>query len=224
MLHFPSPDIGIFGRRQRQVRGYRTPVSIRREAKAQPGCAVVVDTFSASDVMPLAGGCMCCTVRVELQSALRRLVAERKNKHFKGIIVETGHDLAPILRTFVTERALGGEFYAENYPADAFAREAEGIRRFMLTDPAPLTWEAFSRSITTLTALRGADLLQMKGLLNVPGCRGPVAVQFMGHLAARPVELRTWPSGDSASRLEFITRNLEETTVRELFDSVRALA
>ena len=53
----------------------------------------------------------------------------------------------------------------------------------MLTEDAPLSWDAFSRFATTLTALRGADLLQMKGLLNIAGCRGPVAVQFMGHLA-----------------------------------------
>ena len=26
MLHFPSPDIGMFGRRQRHVRGHRIPV------------------------------------------------------------------------------------------------------------------------------------------------------------------------------------------------------
>ena len=70
--------------------------------------------------------------------------------------------------------------------------------RFALTEDAPLAWEAFSRFITTLTALRGADLLQMKGLLNIAGCRGPVVVQFMQHLAQRPVELQAWP--DERSR------------------------
>ena len=94
----------------------------------------------------------------------------------------------------------------------------------MLTEDAPLSWDAFSRFATTLTALRGPDLLQMKGLLNIAGCRGPVAVQFMGHLAARPVELQAWPEGGHASRLEFITRGIEAQTIRTLFDSVRAIA
>ena len=95
--------------------------------------------------------------------------------------------------------------------------------RFMLTEDAPLSWDAFSRFIATLTALRGPDLLQMKGLLNIAGCRGPVAVHFMGHLAQRPVELQAWPDGDRASRLEFMARGIEAQTIRDLFDSVRAL-
>ena len=66
----------------------------------------------------------------------------------------------------------------------------------MLTEDAPLAWDAFSRFITTLQALRGADLLRVTGLLNVEGCRGPVAVQFLQHLALPPVELQAWPDGD----------------------------
>ena len=93
----------------------------------------------------------------------------------------------------------------------------------MLTEDAPLSWDAFSRFITTLQALRGADLLRVKGLLNVAGCRGPVVVQFMQHFAHRPVELQAWPDGERASRLEFITRNIEEAAVRSMFEAVRAL-
>jgi G3E family GTPase len=73
-------------------------------------------------------------------------------------------------------------------------------------------------------ALRGADLLHVKGLLNVVDCRGPVVVQFMQHLAHPPVELQAWPDDDRASRLEFVTRNVTEKSVRDLFDSVRALS
>jgi G3E family GTPase len=76
----------------------------------------------------------------------------------------------------------------------------------------------------TLIALRGADLLRVKGFLNVEGCRGPVLVQVVQHLAHPPVELTAWPDGERASRLVFITRNVKESEVRSLFDSVRALA
>ena len=58
----------------------------------------------------------------------------------------------------------------------------------------------------TLIALRGPDLLRVKGFLNVAGCRGPVVVQFVQHLAHPPVELEAWPSADHATRLVFITR------------------
>jgi G3E family GTPase len=217
MLHFPSPDVGMFGRRQRHVRGHRIPVTITREAEVQAGCAVVADTFGANDITPLPGGCTCCTVRAELQSALRRLLAEREQRPFSRVVVGSGQDLGPILRTFASDRALGGDCYVEDAPP------LDG-GRFVLTKDAPLSWEAFSRFATTLTALRGSDLLQMKCLLNVEDCRGPVAVHFMGHLAARPVELQAWPAGEHTSRLEFVTRNIDERTVRAMFKAVRAVA
>jgi G3E family GTPase len=217
MRHFPSPDIGMFGRRQRHVRGHRIPVSITCKASANDGSKIVVDTFGADDVVPLPGGCSCCKVRAQLQSALFDLLSERRQKPFSRVTIQTGEDPGPILRTFASERALAGEYYVENAPP------LDG-ERFVLTEDATLSWDAFSRFVTTLAALRGPDVLQAGGLLNVEGCRGPVAVQFMGHLAARPVELQTWPNGGRASLLKFVTRNIAERTVRELFDALCAVA
>jgi G3E family GTPase len=75
----------------------------------------------------------------------------------------------------------------------------------------------------TLVALRGPDLLRVKGLLDVEGCRGPVLVQFVQHLPHPPVELAAWPDGKRASRLVFITRNIPEARVRALLDAVQGL-
>jgi hypothetical protein len=58
-------------------------------------------------------------------------------------------------------------------------------------------------------------------MLNVDGCRGPVVVQLLQHLAHRPIELQAWPDDDRASRLAFTTRGIEESAVRELFNAVR---
>jgi G3E family GTPase len=223
MLHFPSPDIGMFGRRQRHARGHRIPVAIASSPVPAPGddTAVVVDNFGTDEVR-LAGGCACCTVRDKLQTALRRLLAEREQgRHVSRVVIETNNDLGPILRTFVTERALGADFYVEQAP---ILPASDGIDDFVLTEDVPLSWEAFSRFISTLVMLRGVDLLHVKGLLNVTGCRGPVAVQFMQHLAHRPVELQAWLDDDRRSRIEFVTRNIEKKTVRALFEAVRALA
>jgi G3E family GTPase len=76
----------------------------------------------------------------------------------------------------------------------------------------------------TLVALRGPDLLRVKGFLNVVGCRGPVLVQFVQHLAHPPVELETWPGAHRGSRIVFITRNVAEAQVRDLFTAMRRLA
>ena len=81
-----------------------------------------------------------------------------------------------------------------------------------------MPWPLFARAMETLMAMRGADLLRVKGFLNVEGCRGPVLVQFVQHLAHPPVELEAWPDDNRQSRVVFITRNIAEAQVRDLFD------
>ena len=76
----------------------------------------------------------------------------------------------------------------------------------------------------TLIALRGPELLRVKGILNVAGCRGPVVVQYVQHLAHPPVELQSWPDQNRDSRVVFITRQLGEAQIRDLFAAVEALA
>jgi G3E family GTPase len=75
-----------------------------------------------------------------------------------------------------------------------------------------------------LIALRGADLLRVKGFLNVEGCRGPVVVQIVQHLSHPPVELAAWPGEPRATRLVFITRHIHESQVRNLLACVCSLA
>jgi G3E family GTPase len=64
----------------------------------------------------------------------------------------------------------------------------------------------------------------VKGFLNVEGCRGPVLVQVVQHLAHPPIELAAWPEGERATRLVFITRNVAESRVRNFFAAVCGLA
>ena len=105
----------------------------------------------------------------------------------------------------------------------AEAAHSDGIASFVLTDEAAMPWPAFARAMETLMALRGPDLLRVKGFLKVEGCQGPVLVQFVQHLAHPPVELEKWPDENRQSRLVFITRNISETQVRDLFKAVAAL-
>ncbi len=108
-------------------------------------------------------------------------------------------------------------------PFVAESAHSDGISSFVLTDDRPMPWPVFVRSMDALMALRGPDLLRVKGFLNVEGCNGPVVVQFVQHLAPPPVELETWPDGDHQSRVVFITRNVSEKQVRGLFAAVGAL-
>ncbi|HVV61053.1 MAG TPA: GTP-binding protein [Pseudolabrys sp.] len=285
------------------------------------GTALVVNEFgaagiddallrsSADETVLLGNGCLCCVTRSDLQIALRRLVMERECGEvpdFRRVVIETSGlaDPSPILQTFVTDRALGGEFHVETVVTvvdaaageatlgwsaearkqailadtlivtktdlvsetetaslieklrqlnprasidkavkgaldprrlteaatgarNAFAAEAEhsdGISSFVITETTPIKWPAFARAIDTLQALRGPDLLRAKGILNVEGCRGPVVVQMVQHLSHPPIELEAWPDADRTNRIVFITRNVPETQVRDLFAAVKALA
>jgi G3E family GTPase len=106
----------------------------------------------------------------------------------------------------------------------AEAAHSDGIASFVVEIAEPVEWQTFSRAMETLAALRGADLLRVKGLLNIAGCRGPVVVQYVQHLAHPPVELQSWPDERRTSRVVFITRDIAEHRVRDLFAAVQALA
>jgi len=113
---------------------------------------------------------------------------------------------------------------AERSSFIAEAEHSDGISSFVLEWQKSMQWPAFTRAMETLIALRGGDLLRVKGILNVAGCRGPVVVQYVQHLAHPPVELQSWPDQNRNSRIVFITRNIAESQVRDLFASVERLA
>jgi G3E family GTPase len=287
------------------------------------GTAVVVNEFgavgiddalvraSSDEVTLLGNGCLCCTTRSDLQIALRRLVSERETgtlPRFSRVLIETSGlaDPGPILQTFATDRALGGEFFVEvvvavvdascgsatldwsaearkqvlladrlvvsktdlctpetvaqlsarlrelngcapidtaiggaldprhlienpgERPPSGFVGEAaahsDGIQSFVWSEATPLAWLPFERTMETLIALRGSDLLRVKGFLNVTGCRGPVLVQIVQHLGHPPLELAAWPDHDHTSRLVFITRDIPQARILALLQAVRALA
>ncbi len=99
-----------------------------------------------------------------------------------------------------------------------------GLESFSLIFDEPLSWAAFEQAMAVLTALRGPDLLRVKGLLAVAECRGPVVVHFVQHVAHPPVELEAWPDEDHRSRLVFVTRGLQREAVTQLLAGVAAVA
>jgi G3E family GTPase len=99
-----------------------------------------------------------------------------------------------------------------------------GLQSFSLIFEKPLSWPAFEQAIAVLAALRGPDLLRVKGFVTVAECRGPVVVHIVQHVAHPPVELEDWPDDDRRSRLAFVTRNLPREPVAKLFSSVAAIA
>ena len=333
---FGGRDAPLFGRRQRRPRGPRLPVIavtgflgagkttlIRALLDTPEGAniAVVVNEYgevgvdhallrSSSDVTVLLGnGCLCCSVRTDLQETLRGLFADRARgavPSFERVVIETSGlaDPGPVLQTFATDRALGREFHLQALvtvidavngesniermpearkqavladrivvtkgdladdartsqlvdrlgalssapvaiaangaiapallldepatPRQGFdlgedAEHTHGLQSFSLIFEKPLSWPALEQTIAVLTALRGSDLLRVKGFAAIEECRGPVVIHVVQHVAHPPVELEDWPEDDRRTRLLFVTRGLPRELVAQLFASVAAV-
>jgi G3E family GTPase len=122
-----------------------------------------------------------------------------------------------------------GFVLAEATPRSAFAAaiaplHMPGMTSFSLAFERSFTPGALREAMSTLTQLRGRDLLRVKGLVNVAGCRGPVVVHAVRHQVHPPSELERWPDEDRRSRFVFVVRDTPADAVRRLFDSIAELA
>ncbi|MSQ63224.1 MAG: GTP-binding protein [Betaproteobacteria bacterium] len=97
------------------------------------------------------------------------------------------------------------------------------IHTFSLRFEHPFTWDGLNAALQTLTALRGPDLLRVKGIVNVEGESGPVILQAAQHVIHPPVTLEAWRDADRSTRIVFITRNIARESVESLFVAVGAL-
>ncbi|HXF67916.1 MAG TPA: GTP-binding protein, partial [Burkholderiales bacterium] len=87
----------------------------------------------------------------------------------------------------------------------------ERIRAFCLYLERPITGAGLATWLALLASMRGAELLRVKGLLNVEG--RPVVVHAVQSVIHEPEELPSWPDAERRSRLVFITRGLERDRI-----------
>ncbi len=94
-------------------------------------------------------------------------------------------------------------------------RHDDHIRAFCLTYDPPIAWDKFVNWIEMLITMRGADLLRIKGILNIAGSDAPVAIHGIQHLFHPPAMLPGWSGPDRRSRIVFITRDLERAWLEQ---------
>jgi G3E family GTPase len=107
---------------------------------------------------------------------------------------------------------------------DAEGHHAHGaeseIESFCVVRDTPIDARALRRWLGSLMSLRGADLLRIKGIVNVAGRERPVVVQGVQHLFHPPATLDAWPDGDRQTKIVFITRNIPRAGVERALDAL----
>ncbi len=258
------------------------------------------------EMVLLQSGCICCTVRSDLEAALRKLLAARDESAippFRRVMIETTGlaDPAPIMQLLIAnplvanfctldgvvatvDAPYGARHVAEMREArkqvaladrivltklDLAPRERPGLEAllrslneqapilaadrgsieasqvmpgvsatariasevrdheghvhthdahsFVLTAQAPLDWLALQSWLAQVRSAFGAQLLRVKGILNLAGEAMPVVVHGVHHVFHPPVRLRAWPDEDRRSRIVFIVRQLDPAPIRESF-------
>ena len=89
------------------------------------------------------------------------------------------------------------------------------IKALCLTIDEPIRRDALDRWLEVLLLFRGADFLRTKGIINVVEYDGPVVIHGVQHIFHPAVVLKEWPSEDRRSRIVFITRNIDESVIRD---------
>jgi G3E family GTPase len=103
-------------------------------------------------------------------------------------------------------------------------RHDDRIRAFCFNHDRPILWEALATWVDTLLMRHGADVLRLKGIINVAGEDKPVVIHGVQHVFHPPVMLEAWPSDDRRTRLVLIARDLDPATVEKLFHAIAGAA
>ena len=99
------------------------------------------------------------------------------------------------------------------------------IGAFVLTADAAIPAGTLEMFIELLRANYGAQLLRVKGIVKLAEMpETPVVVHGVQHVFHPTARLEAWPDDDHRTRLVFITRDLPERTVRELFEAFLGIA
>jgi len=101
-------------------------------------------------------------------------------------------------------------------------RHDANIHAYCLTREAPFVWDRLAAWIETLTLTHGANILRLKGIVNLAGEPAPVALHGVQHLFHPPVMLEAWPDNDRRSKLVLIVKGLGREELERGLDSFTA--
>jgi G3E family GTPase len=123
----------------------------------------------------------------------------------------------PDVKKWLAAEAYAGDHRHHHHDVN---RHDDHIGSFALTADEAIPAGTLEMFLELLRATHGANLLRLKGIVKLAEMpETPVVVHGVQHLFHPTVRLDRWPDGDHRTRLVFITRDLPERTVRDLFEA-----
>ena len=169
---------------------------------------------AVADLMILTKADMAGADLAGVRAAVRRL-----NPHAPVIQAEQGRIDPDVLLSLEPTALLGeADEHGHGHGHEAHDHGQHGrIETASLILGGPVRWEVLAGWLEWMTALRGADVLRIKGIVAVEGCEGPVLVQGVQHVFYPPKVLPGWPDADQRSRLVVIARDMPAAAIRASF-------
>ena len=105
--------------------------------------------------------------------------------------------------------------------AGAHAHHDHRISSVSIEVANPIPANVFDFWLDTLIALKGPDILRMKGIVHVEGMKWPFVFHGVQHIFDAPVPLETWAGEDTISRVVVIARDINESDLQANLETLR---
>jgi G3E family GTPase len=126
----------------------------------------------------------------------------------------------PDVKKWLATEAYADAHHHHDHDHHDVNRHDEHIGSFVITSDAAIPAGTLEMFLELLRAAHGNKLLRVKGIVKLAEMPDtPVVVHGVQHVFHPTARLDHWPDDDHRTRLVFITRDLPERTVRELFDA-----
>jgi G3E family GTPase len=160
------------------------------------------------------------TARLRALNPAAPILAAAKGEACPERILDSGlydpdKKIPDVKKWLAAEAYADGHDHAHHHDVN---RHDEHIASFVLTAETPIPAGTLEMFLELLRATHGAKLLRLKGIVQLAEMPDtPVVVHGVQHVFHPTARLEHWPDDDHRTRLVFITRDLPERTVAELF-------
>ena len=95
------------------------------------------------------------------------------------------------------------------------------ISAVSITVADPIPSSVFDFWLETMIALKGPDILRMKGIVHIEGLEWPFVFHGVQHVFDMPVPLKTWAQDDKTTRVVVIARDIDKHDLKASLETLR---